>query len=67
MLSSFMVKRKQEDIWGLGVPELKRGVAWVKIAWTLIRKFQKQLLDHRGEFRWKPALTCAEDAQQYDH
>jgi len=26
-----MVRRKQEDIWGWGVPALKRvGVAWVK-------------------------------------
>jgi hypothetical protein len=31
MESSFIVRRKQEDIWGLGVPALKRvGVAWVK-------------------------------------
>jgi hypothetical protein len=31
MESSFMVRRKQEESWGLGVPALKRvGVAWVK-------------------------------------
>ena len=31
ILSSFIVSKKQDDIWGFGVPELNNvGVAWVK-------------------------------------
>lgn len=37
MESSFMVKRKQEDICGRGQPLLKRvGVAWVKSFWDIM-------------------------------
>ena len=34
--SDYMVKRKQELIWGFGVPELKSvGVAWVNQSWLI--------------------------------